>query len=168
MTLSDVQSGAFLDIKMVILDKYEQIVASENGMKLPLEVLGEKRRLENSNVITGITNYFSENGIFNISAAKLTLQPSSNTKIQFVTILGTQTLNIEFRPCLTGESYTELGECIECSSGSYLLYAPSEPTECTECLTLKTTCYGGNNIGPKPGYWRKSNETDLFLKCPLT
>jgi len=27
-------------------------------------------------------------------------------------------------------------------------------------------CYGDTQIGVQPGYWRKSEEADIFVKCP--
>jgi hypothetical protein len=29
----------------------------------------------------------------------------------------------------------------------------------------KAICYGGSNIGPKLGFWRKNNFSSTFLKC---
>jgi len=41
-----------------------------------------------------------------------------------------------------------------------------EPGECKDCPSDEALCFGGSNIGPKPGYWRKSNKTEKFIKCP--
>jgi len=46
-----------------------------------------------------------------------------------------------------------------------LLKPPVVPTECKVCPAEKALCNGGSNIGPKPGYWRKDNETDNFIAC---
>ena len=69
------------------------------------------------------------------------------------------------RPCLNGEGLRENGACYGCPKGTYLLKAPTSPTECKICPQEKAICNGGSNIGPKPGYWRKNNETDTFIEC---
>jgi hypothetical protein len=40
-----------------------------------------------------------------------------------------------------------------------------KPGECKKCPTELAICYGGSFIGPKPGYWRKSNATFNFIYC---
>jgi hypothetical protein len=59
-----------------------------------------------------------------------------------------------------------LYRCSECTNGTqYLLEKQTSPGTCTECPTTQALCYGGSNIGPQPGYWRKSNTTTVFIKC---
>ncbi|CDW85655.1 UNKNOWN [Stylonychia lemnae] len=41
----------------------------------------------------------------------------------------------------------------------------TEPGECKSCPSDKALCSGGSNIGPKPGFWRKSNSSSLFIQC---
>ena len=52
-----------------------------------------------------------------------------------------------------------------CASNMYTLSPMSEPDYCLPCKNDIFYCYGGSNIGPKAGYWRKSNITDEFIKC---
>jgi hypothetical protein len=40
-----------------------------------------------------------------------------------------------------------------------------KPGECKKCPTDQAICFGGSFIGPKPGYWRKSNSSFNFIKC---
>lgn len=42
----------------------------------------------------------------------------------------------------------------------------TQPGDCKACPSDKAECSGGNEIGPKPGYWRSSNVSDNFLRCP--
>ena len=42
------------------------------------------------------------------------------------------------------------------------------PGNCLDCPTTKAQCYGGSNIGPKAGYWRKNNYTSTFIACLYT
>src|SRR3569833_523666 len=44
----------------------------------------------------------------------------------------------------------------------------NEPGSCKSCQTEVSVCYGGNLIGPKPGYWRKNSTTQTFIKCPFS
>lgn len=62
---------------------------------------------------------------------------------------------------------SDSGECFPCPFGFYLIVPPLQPTDCLECNAVKSICLGGNRIGPKPGYWRKSSNTNNFLKCPV-
>ena len=74
-------------------------------------------------------------------------------------------MELDVRPCLVGEGLKDTGACFECPAGSFLLFAPVEATECTICNIDKAFCVGGKRIGPKPGFWRKSNETAVFIQC---
>ena len=47
----------------------------------------------------------------------------------------------------------------------YSLATHSGPGDCKKCPTDVAICLGGSNIGPKPGYWRKSNLTANFIEC---
>lgn len=47
----------------------------------------------------------------------------------------------------------------------YSLFKMTQPGDCKKCPTAKAICFGGSNIGPKPGYWRKNNITSNFIKC---
>mmetsp|Transcript_20833 Transcript_20833/g.19878 ORF Transcript_20833/g.19878 Transcript_20833/m.19878 type:complete len:352 (-) Transcript_20833:1622-2677(-) len=48
----------------------------------------------------------------------------------------------------------------------YLLEKMTEPGTCKACPEETTICYGGNLIGPKPGYWRKNSTSENFIACP--
>ena len=41
----------------------------------------------------------------------------------------------------------------------------NEPGNCIACPTEKAVCYGGSNMGPKPGFWRKNNYTSTIIGC---
>jgi hypothetical protein len=46
-----------------------------------------------------------------------------------------------------------------------LLEKLNNPGTCKLCPRDVAICFGGSNIGPLPGYWRKSNYTEVFVKC---
>jgi hypothetical protein len=75
-------------------------------------------------------------------------------------------IEFEVRQCLPGEKFTENGQCLECPANtSFSLEIMDKPGECRNCPKDKAICFGGSFIGPKPGYWRKSNVTFNFLHC---
>lgn len=75
-------------------------------------------------------------------------------------------MSVSIRDCQTGEQFTEDGRCEVCPEGtSYTLVSMDSPGVCEACPDKKATCYGGTNVGPIAGYWRKSNVTSTFLKC---
>lgn len=75
---------------------------------------------------------------------------------------------IGVRACISGEGLSENGACFTCPKGTYLLIPPTVPTDCTVCQVSKSICLGGNKIGPKPGFWRKNNLTEVFIECFLS
>ena len=73
---------------------------------------------------------------------------------------------VTLRTCDVGEQFTTAGKCISCPDGtSFSIKQMTKPGTCDECPSEKAVCYGGSNVGPKPGYWRKSNVTSVFIKC---
>jgi hypothetical protein len=75
-------------------------------------------------------------------------------------------LYVNLRDCEVGEYFTESGQCLMCPTGTtFTSEIMTEPGECEPCPDTKASCYGGTNVGPKSGYWRKSNYTANFLKC---
>ena len=73
-------------------------------------------------------------------------------------------LTIQFRLCLSGEKFVSDGACVRCPANTYLIEPPRSPQECLECPE-NAICYGGNEIGPIPGYWRSSFESTNFIPC---
>lgn len=59
-----------------------------------------------------------------------------------------------------------MNRCLECPANtSFSLSEMNEPGDCQKCPIEQAYCYGGSFMGPKPGYWRKSNVTANFIKC---
>jgi hypothetical protein len=73
-------------------------------------------------------------------------------------------VTMELRLCVEGESFETDGSCVECAlDTSYSLSTSTTVSECLDCQTKKMFCYGGNDIGPRPGYWRSSDSSDNFI-----
>ena len=124
-------------------------------------------------------------GLAEISGITLTATPGYNFSISFTTdgIDTTKKSNkdyltsssrtdfdfrlyVSLRYCEVGEQFTSNGACSECASGtSYSLIKMTSPGNCETCPSDKALCYGGSNVGPAAGYWRKSNYTSNFIKC---
>ena len=73
-------------------------------------------------------------------------------------------IDISLRDCISGESLIN-NECYLCERGTYSLDPTSD--SCSDCPD-GAKCYGNNTMVPKSGYWRSSNETDVFFECLLT
>lgn len=58
------------------------------------------------------------------------------------------------------------GACVQCQNETeYSLSTLSTPGDCKDCQTKKMFCYGGADVGPRPGYWRSANTSDNFISC---
>ena len=72
--------------------------------------------------------------------------------------------DIHFSFCDSGEAYLKTGECQLCPPKSYLFHSHTTPTDCLAC-PLNARCFGGEDIGPVPGYWRSDKYSLAFLSC---
>ena len=113
-----------------------------------------------STILTNIT----ENTIF------LKLNPSDIfNDISNLRLAKILEVTISIRKCRKGE-YFDLGElkCIECQPNFYSFEDNFlEPSSCKSCtIERRFYCYGGFNLTPKAGYWRRSSDSINFIKCP--
>lgn len=124
--------------------------------------------------VFGATMAVAKEGLFAFARFGFTGQPGS---IQYLTVVTDGVdlklqakdrveywekvlIEVQFRECVSGESDAD-GVCIVCSAGTYSL----DPTlPCLLCPN-EAICYGNNTMVPKPGYWRQSNDTDVFISC---
>eukprot|EP00347_Sterkiella_histriomuscorum_P001991 403369895 len=188
------QSGGYIPTTyMGLVDKYGQIVGSDSSSKIRAIVDTDFTKNNNSAnsyppVIEGSTQFQVSFGVVSITGIQLTATPGYNFSLSFTTdgidtskksnkdYLSEQKrsdfdfrLYVGLRECAVGEQFTSNGKCTECSSGSsYSITQMKSPGNCVTCPTTKAVCYGGSNIGPKPGYWRKNNYTSTFIKCLYT
>lgn len=68
------------------------------------------------------------------------------------------------RKCVSGEEMTELGHCLRCAPGFYLLGDPTTVVNCKRC-DPNAVCTGGDALMPKKGYHRYSNLSDVVIPC---
>ncbi|CDW78086.1 UNKNOWN [Stylonychia lemnae] len=173
---------------VVLVDKYGEVMRLDSTSKISLNVISKKRNLRQTNFttsISGITTFYAQNGTFNISG--LIILGGPNQTSEFTLTSNGIDMNIpdnfntyktlkeyqiqvviKLRSCKSGEGLSDSGECFDCPVGFYLIEPPFFPTDCLECNSVKAICLGGDRIGPKPGFWRKSNLTNNFQNCPKT
>ena len=66
-----------------------------------------------------------------------------------------------------GEFFNQKGYCEKCKPQYWLpTPVPNDPTPCTKCDSKSLICRGGNDVGPKSGYWRFNASSDIVLQCP--
>lgn len=189
-TISDQKSGGTLPTLYIgIFDIYDNLVKSDNGSLLRPSIYNANSVTSGSSTyepyITETSSITSVNGLFKIEGLSITGYPSSTQSIKLTTSIIDDTLppnanylsenglsdsglimTVNIRSCKVGEAFLDSGECSECESGvGYLLKAPIVETSCTPCPVTYASCIGGSNIVPKKGYWRASNETDVFYEC---
>ena len=73
-------------------------------------------------------------------------------------------IDIHFSYCDPGEAFLKTGKCELCPPNSYLFHFHTSPTNCLVC-PLNARCFGGEDIGPVPGYWRSDKYSLAFLSC---
>jgi hypothetical protein len=189
-TISDQKSGGTIPTLYIgIFDIYDNLVKSNNGALLRPSIHNAKSVTAGSNTyepyITETSSITSVNGLFKIEGLSITGYPSSTQTIKITTSVIDDTLppnanyltenglsdsglimTVKLRSCNVGEAFLDSGECSQCEAGiGYLLEAPTEETSCTPCPVTYASCIGGSNVVPKKGYWRASNETDVFYEC---
>ncbi|CDW74850.1 UNKNOWN [Stylonychia lemnae] len=186
--VSSQQSGGSLPIIYIaLIDKYGQIVGNDFSSKVRISIqtqnLDEKAS-KYQPFIEGNTDFQTLGGISVIQNVFVTSNPGSKFYVSFSTDgidLSKQSnkeymkqsskenldfkLDIQLRECNVGEYFTSAGKCLVCSDNQYSLVKMTQPGSCEICESEKAQCLGGANIGPLPGYWRKSNTTKNIEKC---
>ncbi|CAG9325081.1 unnamed protein product [Blepharisma stoltei] len=147
-------------ITCAIVDHYDQIIYTDN--------LSQVQLLANdpNTILFGTTTVTAFSGIFNFTDYVVIAPPGSSTKIKVYapTIEDSNNflINVFLRLCKIGEA-TASNQCVICEKPYYSLELNN-----TECITCPehAVCYGNSSIVPKEGYWRESNDTEVFWRCP--
>ncbi|CDW74521.1 UNKNOWN [Stylonychia lemnae] len=172
--------GIIPTIYMALKDKYGQIVGSDFSSKVRVSVettnLDSKQSLY-SPILEGTLSFDIIGGIAQIQQISIVGNPGSSYKLIVTTDgidltknsnkdkmneKGTSNLDfdlkIELRECEIGEQFTAVGKCQKCEQ-SFSLVKMTSPGFCENCPSEKAICNGGAEIGPQPGFWRKSNQS---------
>jgi hypothetical protein len=172
------------------VDKYGQIVAEfDNKIRVGLEDKGfkvDENTKKYTPILGGTQEFQSYGGVAAISGLEFSGAPGYEYKLNFISSAIDELLpenkdfkeklaidqidfelDVGLRECKVGEYFNAVGKCIWCDPNQgYSLVAMKEPGDCKKCDSEKATCTGGNDIGPKPGYWRPSNSSSNFMRCP--
>lgn len=144
-----------------VIDHYNQTVFNDNLSECQLISTNLNYTL------MGNTKTQAKSGVYNFSEITFLGEPDSKVSISASSSVissisnNVGLVNIYLRSCLLGEEQTT-NSCNICQAGFYNLDPGSS---CVPCPT-GAVCEGRNIMFPKAGYWRPSNSTDLFFKCP--
>ncbi|TNV88247.1 hypothetical protein FGO68_gene13755 [Halteria grandinella] len=182
--------GKIPEFYVAHVDKYGQIVAEfDSKIRVAIDdsaIKKDENTIRYTPILAGTQQYTTYAGVAAIDDLEFSAAPGYNYKLTFLStgideelpqneefkeLLDTSTIDFDFnvtlRECEIGEYFTEVGKCIKCDAAQgYSLKQMVEPGDCEACPSDKAECSGGNDIGPKPGYWRSSNTSDNFLRCP--
>eukprot|EP00347_Sterkiella_histriomuscorum_P022241 403331176 len=163
-------SGMGFSFIVYILDQDDNLYTSDTSSVAILKSLTEDVVVQN----------FEANakfGVYNFPNVIVNLEPGINAQLELeiedmITYANSVSfikepfkINILTRPCQVGEKYTIDKSCIVCPTGEYLYQAPKSIVTCQKC-DPNAICYGLYKVAPKPGYWRSSNTSTNFIKCP--
>ena len=183
---SNVASGVTTDKKytLALVDMFGQIVYDDNSSTLDIYPFGYDKT--NRSLFSDVVSVTAVTGIYTIGNFKFSYKAGGSIKLVFtstaipsfspvpvpsLTITPSISTEVTFRACQLGE-FTVVNSgystCQECPNGFWNLRPTSTTSTCTNCDTSSTICRGGNNVGPRRGYWRLNETADLILKCPAT
>lgn len=145
----------FLPPSFHLLDELGQIMAADNTSSFFLST--------STGTLQGSIRATADQGIFVLSAVRLTCPPNSSVEIT-ATASGVPaaTFEVHVRPCRAGEVQQPDQSCFHCEAMTYS-FKPSE-SGCLQCPE-GAVCHGGSQVFPLPGYWRSSNISSIFYRC---
>ncbi|CDW75877.1 UNKNOWN [Stylonychia lemnae] len=156
--------GVIPTIYMALKDQYGQIVGSDFSSKgtLSFDIIGGIAVIQQISIVGNPgSSYKLLVTTDGIDLTKKSNKDKMNEK-------GTQNLDfdlkVELRECEIGEQFTAVGKCLKCEK-SFSLVKMTSPGFCENCPTGKAICNGGAEIGPQPGFWRKDNQSKVFVQC---
>lgn len=76
-------------------------------------------------------------------------------------------VGLKMKRCVKGEYFNlENLQCIPCNPNFFSFSDEFlQASSCTNCLSQNFYCYGGFNITPKAGFWRRGYRSTNFIKC---
>jgi hypothetical protein len=188
-----VSGGVLGTIWMALVDQFGQVVGSDSSSTATLSIVGNHAGATYTPTLTGTSTVTASYGAFEFNDIAFTAEPGTtyskvlcfiNLALEVTTTginsalpsnavyLSSNSLSntslgvtVALRTCVEGESFESDGSCVKCAADtSYSLATSTTVSTCLDCQTKKMFCYGGNDVGPKPGYWRSSDSSDNFIK----
>ena len=76
-------------------------------------------------------------------------------------------IGLKMKKCVKGEYFNlENLQCLPCSPNFFSFSDEFlQASSCTNCLSQNFYCYGGFNITPKAGFWRRGYHSTNFIRC---
>ena len=169
----------------VLLDIYDQVVFDDYSSTLqvfPYGFSSDERNLFSSILSVPAQGglYYYQNFIFNYKVSKkinVTFYSDAVREPDYYYYNKSQQefsnftkVEVCFRDCKFGEYLISSGsitKCQECQFGYWSIGKNRLDSKqgCTECDHTSTFCLGGSRIGPKPGYWRMNETSDIVTAC---
>ncbi|CDW79966.1 UNKNOWN [Stylonychia lemnae] len=189
--VNSVRSGGNIpQVFLAHVDKYGQIVGDDFESKLRVIVdsnsfVKDKNTLTYTPVLEGSQSFTTYAGVSQIDDLMFTGAPGYSYRLSFTssgideslpenkkfqTKYNMSSIEYDFyvnlRECIEGEYFTQVGKCIYCEANiGFSLIKMVSPGECSPCPIERAFCEGGANLGPRPGYWRRTNTSSNFIKC---
>ena len=191
VSMIDQGSGYSLPtLYLVLVDMFGQVVGEDSVSRVQLSTTSDGGTGSYLPSLEGISILYAIRGTYNISNVKYIAEPNSTQGLQLLTnaidysipsnlafitaynqlhgLNGTSidiNISVIMRPCLSGEAFSDSGECRLCVAGKeYLVTALTSPSDCLVC-PKNCLCLGGDNVGPDSGYWRATKYNFDVLSC---
>jgi predicted outer membrane repeat protein len=157
-------------ISIALIDQTGQVITTDNSSIASIAPVD----IENV-TITGETRVQAKSGVYYFSNVKISASPGQDIQLKVTsdalttlpedaTGYGEMTglsFDASVRECESGEALVGK-DCVRCE---YSTYSIDPALACATCPT-GATCYGGDLMSPKAGYWRPSKHSDQFFACP--
>lgn len=166
-------SGNTIDFNLIILDQDGNVYRTDSASKAVID----KENAKVNDTILLNNEVIAKDGVYQFRDVKMISKPGSNASLKlsisglenFGNSIGFLDTPIQFnatvRKCVAGEELTDDGKCLVCPVGTFQYFVPESKTSCQTC-PKDAVCYGKATVAPNPGYWRSSNTSDNFIKCP--
>ena len=138
-----------------LVDHFGRIMLTDNSSQATLSA-------NNTSILSGRLRTVAVNGRFNFSDFSVFAEPGTNFTATITSSALTLQITLILRACELGEIKTNR-VCERCLTGTYSLVLGA--TECTMCPD-GAECINGNQLYPKPNYWRPNLHFPGVFHCP--
>ena len=168
--------------KFAIMDVFGQVIFSDSSSKLNFDASGfgdlNKSAFstlapipanQGTYLLTDFKFKYKVDQSINVTFSSTAVTPFNATPITGLAILPSVMVQMTFRQCGTGQfAITEgsITTCQSCPVGFWYIDPYKTASTCTACEATSTICRGGNDVGPRAGYWRLNTTASLVLPCP--
>ena len=179
ISLITFKSGQTFQIFFTLIDSLNQTLIFDDSSVAQIQIRNDLNILLKTDI--SVTNNLAKvkKGVLHFPL--LLIKSDSDSKLQLFIYLQfncdisgspkslKKTLDLYALPCQKGEIFKSDKSCILCGPNTYSLEKPSLDI-LQKCLICPDNahCIGGVYIFPDHGYWRRSNESSLIIKCLIS